>query len=77
MSVELPTNEAINAMVFDATVATIKGYCERRLGEGATDKQLNDELKGYVLLVSAWARRQRTLLRLMLLDDDAPTHRLQ
>ena len=63
----------INQMVFEATAAKIKDFCERRLGQGATDEELNIELKDFVPLVSAWARRQRMLVKLMLDNSTSST----
>jgi hypothetical protein len=65
----------INEMVFGITVALLRDYCETRIGQGATNAQLNAELKGYIPHINAWSRRQRILLRLML--NDPPSHALQ
>lgn len=58
------THEDINAAVFEVTVAKIKDYCETRLGQGASNEELNAELKCYVPQINAWSRRQRSLLKL-------------
>ena len=60
----MTTTEAINEMVFDATVAKIKDYCETRLAQGASNDQLNAELKRYIPHINVWSRRQRMLLKL-------------
>ena len=39
-----PTSD-INEMVFDVTVAKLKDFAERRLGQGASNEQLNIELE--------------------------------
>ena len=77
MTAELPTDEEINAMVFEATAAKIKDYCERRVGQGVSNDQLNAELKGYIPTLNAWSRRQRTLIKMMLNDSSAPSQELQ
>ena len=66
----------INQLVYEATVARIREFCERRLGQGASNAELNAELKSYIPLLNAWSRRQRTMLKLLVLDD-ASAHRLQ
>jgi uncharacterized protein YicC (UPF0701 family) len=71
----LTNDEAINEAVFEATVAAIKDFAERRVSEGASNEQLNAELKVFVPAINQWSRRQRTLLKLML--DDPPSHALQ
>jgi hypothetical protein len=69
-------DEAINEAVFAATVAQIKNYCETRLGEGVSNEQLNAQLKEFVPALTAWSRRERGLLKLML-SDHPPSHELQ
>lgn len=74
----VPTNEAITKAVLAATIAQIKDYCERRIGQGATNAALNAELKQYIPAINAWSRRERGLLKLMLDDLSAPQpHELQ
>jgi hypothetical protein len=65
----------ISEMVFNMTAAVLKDYCETRVGEGVSNAQLNAELEQLVPHINVWARRQRTLLRLML--NDPPSHALQ
>ena len=65
----------INKMVFEMTVAKIKDFAERRVSQGASNEQLNEELKQFVPVINKWARRERILLRLML--NDPPSHALQ
>jgi hypothetical protein len=62
----MTTGEAINAAVFEVTCATIKNYCETRIGQGATREQVNTELKDYLPKINQWSRRQRRLLKAML-----------
>ena len=73
---EATTEGDINEMVFGMTVALLKDYAATRIGEGASNEQLNAELKEFVPAINAWSRRERTLLKRMLLDDP-PSHELQ
>ena len=66
----------INEMVFNMTAVVLKDYATTRVREGASNEQLNAELKEFVLAINAWSRRELTLLKRMLLDDP-PSHELQ
>jgi hypothetical protein len=60
----------INDIVFEATTVKIKAFAEWRLGIGATDEQLNRELEDLLPDINRWARRQRTLLRMLYRRND-------
>ena len=63
---EVATDEGdINKMVFEMIVAKIKYFVERRVSQGASNEQLNEELKQFLLVIYKYAKRERILLRLM------------
>lgn len=64
------TEGDINEMVFGMTCALFKDYAATRLGQGVSNAQLNEELKQFVPAINAWSRRQRMLLKLMMLDTE-------
>ena len=70
------TEADISQFVYEATVAQIRAFCEYRLSQGLTNDELNAELKNFIPRVNAWAQRQRTMIKLMVLDDTV-AHRLQ
>ena len=58
-------DEDINTTICKVRDQMLMDFCERRIGEGATREQVNDELKGFIPEINAWSRRQRTLLKLI------------
>ena len=68
-------DETINVAVFEAMTVKLKDYCERRIGAGASDEQINVELRDLIPEINAWSRRQRTLMNLML--DDKGNEQIQ